>query len=429
MSGVFLLTFIVEVLLFPLALALATALLHRAVAQVRPGWRDNVVLRAAPHLAVLAGIASLLLQFSVFSYAAAQLDGDRFAQAYVDPGQVRVTQVSKRNLILIYAESMEETYGNPELFGTDLLAPLRQLGAQSFDSYREAPGTEWTIAAIVATQCGVPLSVYSEYDLKHRSDERVFLPGATCLGDLLQARGYRNVFLGGAPLSFSGKGAFLHDHGYQEAYGRTQWMQHGAKPHELNAWGLYDSALFERARDKLEALHASGQPFNLTLLTLDTHNPHGFLSPSCRDRGAKDFAGIVACSGAELAQFVKFAQAKGYLKDTVVVILGDHLAKPNPAEDKLRLQEKRRMLNLFLAQPRLQRTAQELAPFDMFPTLVELLGMQVDGGRLGLGFSAVSDRREVLSAERSGRDDLSSLRGSAVYRDLWRPRPATAAPQ
>lgn len=253
MSGIFLFTFVVEVLLYPLALAAVAAILHHAVAQVRPAWR-NTGLRAVPHLAVVAGIASLLLQFSVFSYAAAQLEGDRFAQAYVDPARVRLKDGDKRNLILIYAESIEDTYGNPDLFGTDLLAPLRQLGGQSFASYREAPGANWTIAAIVATQCGIPLSVYSEYDIKRRGQERVFLPGASCLGDILQARGYRNVFLGGAPLSFSGKGAFLRDHGYQESYGRTQWKQLGATAEELNVWGLYDSALFKRARDKLETL-------------------------------------------------------------------------------------------------------------------------------------------------------------------------------
>lgn len=426
MSGIFLFTCIVEVLLVPLALAAAAAWLHHGVAQLRPAW-GHKMLRAVPHLAVAAGIASLLLQFSVFSYAAAQLEGDRFAQAYVDPARVRLTDGAKRNLILIYAESMEDTYGNSDLFGTDLLAPLRELGGQSFASYSEAPGANWTIAAMVATQCGIPLSVYSEYDIKRRGQERVFLPGARCLGEILQARGYRNVFLGGAPLSFAGKGAFLRDHGYQESYGRRQWKELGAKAEEFNVWGLYDSALFKRARDKLQTLHASGQPFNLTVLTLDTHNPNGFLSPSCRNRGATEFAGIVACNSGELAQFVKFVQAKGYLKDTTVVILGDHLAKPNPVADKLQLEDKRRIFNLFIAQPQFRPSTQELIPFDMFPTLVELLGIDVDGGRLGLGFSGVADDLDEGPPQRVGMVDVATLRGSAAYRRLWRPRHQAAS--
>lgn len=419
MSEIFLFTFAVEVVLLALALAAVSALLHQAAAQARPAWRDNV-LRVVPHVALVVGIASVLMQFSAFSYAAAQLESDRFKAAYLDPALVRMKDGTRRNLVLIYAESMEETYSNPDLFAADLLAPLRQLGGQSFGSYLEAPGANWTIAAIVATQCGVPLSVYSEYDIKRRGNERVFLPGATCLGDLLQARGYRNVFLGGAPLAFSGKGAFLQDHGYQETFGRNQWMRLGAKPEEFNVWGLYDGALFERARDKLDALHASGQPFNLTLLTLDTHNPHGFLSPTCRSRGATDFEGIVACSSGELAAFVKFIQAKGYLKDTEVVILGDHLAKPNSVSDKLESEPKRRILNLFFGPTRIRPSGQALVAFDMYPTLVELLGIDVDGGRLGLGFSAMGDDHDApLPAQGVDRIDAAALRGSATYRNLW----------
>ncbi|MFC5496722.1 sulfatase-like hydrolase/transferase [Caenimonas terrae] len=426
MSTIFLFTFVVEVIAFPLLLAIAAALLHHVVAQVRPQWRKHV-LRALPHVALLVGVAALLMQFSVFSYAAAQLEGDRFAQAYVNPAAVRLTDGKPRNLILIYAESMEDTYGEKALFGNDLLAPLRKLGGTSFDSYQEAVGANWTMAAIVATQCGVPLTVYSEYDIKRRDGGRVFLPGATCLGDLLQARGYRNVFMGGAPLSFSGKGTFLRDHGYQEAYGRTQWKEQGVKATELNVWGLYDSALFERARNKLDALHASGQPFNLTLLTLDTHNPRGFLSPSCASRGAKDFEGIVACSSSALADFVTFARAKGYLKDTDVVILGDHLAKPNSAFDKLQQEGQRRIFNLFIAPTRMQPNARELVAFDIFPTVVEMLGTHVDGDRLGLGFSALAGSSDSLGIGRASRSDFASLRGSGVYRALWSPQHLPAA--
>jgi phosphoglycerol transferase len=358
----------------------------------------------------------------VFSYAAAHFEPDRFGAAYVDPARVAIKAGTPRNLVLIYAESLEETYGDRATFGRDLLAPLRALGGMSFAEYRQQPGATWTIAGMVATQCGAPLTVYTEQDRPRSPGQRVFLPGATCLGDLLRERGYRNVFLGGAPLSFAGKGSFLRDHGYHESYGREEWEASGIGPKEANVWGLYDSALLRRARAKLDQLHASGQPFNLTLLTLDTHNPHGFLSPECRARGALNFEGIVACNSAEIAEFVQYARDRGYLRDTVVVILGDHLAVPNPVWEKLEGAPRRSIYNQVIAPSEVQRNTDVVLPFDFFPTLMELAGFDVEGERLGLGYSAVGRIADGVRPAERGNLPLTGLHGSTVYRGLWEPR-------
>jgi phosphoglycerol transferase len=411
------------VLLFPALFALMAALTHTALVAYARRW-GRALLRALPALAGAAGLGALLMQFSVFSYARAQFEPDRFAQAYVDPRDVRMAPAAPRNLVLVYLESMEQTYGDTDVFERDLLASTRGLGGYSFPSFRMAAGASWTIAGMVASQCGVPLKVYTESDVRHDAPGKSFLPSASCLGDLLKARGYRNVFLGGAPLSFAGKGAFLSDHGYDEAWGREEWERAGATPDEFNQWGLYDSALFQRARKRLRELHAGGQPFNLTLLTLDTHNPFGFLSPSCRARGAADFAGIVSCASDQVAEFVRFIRLQGWLKDTVVVVIGDHLAKPNPVYEKLReVESERRIFNLFLADPLPAANTRELLAFDLFPTLAELTGLHVEGGRLGLGYAAVGalDVARPAVDVRERKWSVAALRGSEAYDALWEP--------
>ncbi len=414
MGELFLMTFVVELVLFPMAFAALAAFVHGRLTGHFGGW-PRLLVPLAPTLAIVAGVGLVLFHFSAFSYTAAQLAPDDFAGQYVDPRQVQMDAAKgRRNLILIYAESLEETYSDSTVFGRDLLASLQTVGGQRLGNYGPAPGTNWTIAGMVATQCGVPLRVYSEYDIKRQKGERVFLPRATCLGDVLQARGYRNVFMGGAPLSFAGKGSFLRDHGYAETHGRDEWEKSGIRPGELNEWGLYDSALFARAEARLEQLHASGQPFNLTLLTLNMHNPHGFMSNRCRNRGARDFEGIVVCSSDLLADFVRHVRSKGYLQDTTLVILGDHLAVPNPVYDKLARADARRIFNLVVTEPPLQLEQQELLPFDFYPTLVELAGFRVAGHRLGLGFSALGDVRRPPSG-------VPAVNGSSVYRQLWEP--------
>lgn len=419
MGELFALTLFAEVFAFPLAFALLATLLHEVLARRWPALARHVLPAAVP-LAVLAGLAALLLQFSLFSYAAAHLDTDRFAERFVDPHDVQLHDAGpRRNLVLIYVESLEEGYGDARHFGRDLLAPLKQLGGSRLAALRQVPGTTWTIAGMVASQCGVPLKVYSELDVKRADTGRSFLPGATCLGDVLRSHGWRNVFLGGAPLSFAGKGRFLRDHGYAETYGRDEWERAGVRSDEMNEWGLYDSALFERAKNKLAALHAAGEPFNLTLLTLDTHNPGGFLSPYCRQRGARTFADIVECTSVQVAQFVEFANDHGYLADTTIVIVGDHLAAPNPVYEELQRTGERQLFNLVVSDRMPAPLRRVLVPFDLYPTLLELLGLRPDGGRLGLGISAFSEAPPLQPTL-----PLAALTASDGYRQLWRHEPS-----
>src|SRR6185369_14833125 len=337
---IFLFTFLVECLGFPLLLALGSLALQSILSRLMSGYidrRGRLLSIGLPALVVCSGVVAMMLELSVFSWIGYQFADDRFADAFVDPAKAQFKPGRLKNLVLIYVESLEDTYGDARIWGRDLLTPLRDIGGASFADYRPAPGATWTIAGMVATQCGVPLRVVSQYDVKQSSSNApAFLPGATCLSDILHRYGYRNVFLGGAPLSFAGKGKFLKDHNYDAAYGREEWLKEGVQGNALGEWGLYDQELYAQARLKLAQLHASGQRFNLTLLTLDTHNPHGFLSPACRQRGVRSFEDIVECASGQAAEFVRFVEQSGYLQDTNVVVIGDHLAVSNTVYDRLR---------------------------------------------------------------------------------------------
>lgn len=423
---IFVLTFVAECLVFPLLLAAGATTAHRALALLaeRHAPRQRLVRgMVLPSLAACCGAIALMVKLSVFSWIGYHFADDRFAAAYVASGQVQFRPRAPKNLVLIYVESLEDAYGDARLWGRDLLQPLRAIGGTSFANYRPAPGATWTIAGMVATQCGVPLRVVSQYDLKPGPfNGPAFLPGATCLSDVLHGLGYRNVFLGGAPLSFAGKGRFLHDHRYDETYGREEWLRLGVAPAAFGEWGLYDEALYEQAKTMLARLHASGQPFNLTLLTLDTHNPHGFRSPGCRNRGARDFEGLVECAGHQLADFVRFIEQQGYLKDTNVVILGDHLAVSNPVYDTLSQVKDRRIYNRFISQSPPPANTGDILPFDLFPSIVEFLGIEVQGDRLGLGYSAFNAPEASRPGARLDELALPALAGSGSYARLWSAR-------
>jgi phosphoglycerol transferase len=373
----------------------------------------------------------LLNQVSFFAYAETWSGPDYFLAHYKDPQQVLLAGKNPRNLVLIYVESLDASYDNAHVFGRNLLHSLDApaLGGLSFDRYSQVPGTGWTIAGIASTQCGVPLEPVTFYDRNVQGEKlKHFLPGAVCLGDVLNDFGYRSIFMGGAPLSFAGKGQFFKDHHYAELYGRDEWIALGEKTEDMNGWGLHDDDLFRHAKTKLDQLEASGGRFNLTLLTLDTHyQGTDILSKTCVQHGVQKFEDLVECTADQVADFVDYIRQKGYLDNVDVVILGDHLAMSNPVIAQLNQVPDRHIFNLFVSKDLPKKRREDIVHFDLFPTILDLIGIRVQKGALALGYSGFSSPALLPCAA----DRLSDMRSglehpSSTYLDLWKPREESA---
>ena len=65
-----------------------------------------------------------------------------------------------------------------------------------FKNFNQTALTNWTIASIVATHCGIPLKNYGVFTFGEKKGKHLrtlfgmqkFLPKATCLGDLLKKK-------------------------------------------------------------------------------------------------------------------------------------------------------------------------------------------------------------------------------------------------
>lgn len=387
---------------------------------------------------VWLSVLSLAVSFSVFLYdinavasakALFKNETDQFASLFVDPAVVPLEQTNLKNLVLIYVESLEDVYAEKDVVGKDLLLPLSKLGerpnAFSFGNFLEMPGTNWTIAGIVGSQCGVPLKILSVFDGNQQGENvESFLPNAVCLGDILSEYSFRNVFMRGASMKFAGTGEFLSAHGYTELYGRERWLDMGYQKQHFNQWGLYDDDLFDEARLKVKELMRGDQPFNLTVLTVDMHPPHGFLSKKCGRMGFQGFEGIVECTAQQISDFVKFVDESGWSDDIRIVVMGDHFAfDGGPLNSKFNIAKTDRgIFNLFISSDdSLSKARDTVTHFDIFPTILEFMGFVVPSGRLGLGYSA-------LATDNSGPPDgyllelEAALRGpSETYKKLWLP--------
>ncbi len=288
-----------------------------------------------------------------------------FLRHYVRP-HIKSKGESK-NLVFIYAESLERTYFDENLF-PDLVRGLSELESESvsFTNIKQVAGTEFTIAGMVASQCGIPLFSPSHPNSMSSIDQ--FLPGALCLGDLLNTQDYHLVYYGGASLVFAGKGKFHSSHKFNEIYGLDELLPKLPGFVARNSWGLFDDSVFHLAFNRFSELAHSGKRFALFVLTLDTHHPTGTPSPSCKEQyqdGSNPILNAVACSDQLITQFIHQIRASPFGEDTVIVVASDHLAMRNTAYDLL---EKGKRRNLFMI----------MAPGDSEPVEIHKTGSTLD---------------------------------------------------
>lgn len=468
---------VVTGLVIPAAAVLVIALVAeksrrslRAHGLPRPGWRRGLARTTAVLLAVAvptAGSVYAADTIGVQEYAEAvireQVTGTSIADFYVAPelgdagstgGAVSEMQegpgsgsgaeggASQRNLIVIYLESMENAFADDEVFEQNMLAPVQRAtdGWAKIPKLRQYEGGGWTMSGIVATQCGIPLrSATAAGDTTELNKfgsaldaAEAYMPGATCLGDVLAGRGYRNVFLGGADATFAGKGAFLSTHGYDDVLDLREWRARG-ETETRDDWGLSDRRLFELARDEVDQLHDADQPFNLTMLSLDTHEqPHAY--DYCPVETEQAMTSITTCSMRQVAGFIDYLDGRGYLEDTTVVVMGDHLkaiGEMNSFWEEMQGMPDRSIFNRVWSPDGVDFARADIDQFSMYPTLIELAGVELPGHRAGVGVSALAPARmvapgSILDLDPDAYDAVVRSRASEFYRDIWRAKPAPA---
>ncbi|WP_253379651.1 phosphatidylglycerol--membrane-oligosaccharide glycerophosphotransferase [unidentified bacterial endosymbiont] len=319
-------------------------------------------------------------------------DGDPDFLAYYKEPAKKIAH-PKLNLVYIYGESLERTYFNSDTFPnlTPELGALKDEGID-FSRTMQLPGTDYTIAGMVASQCGIPL--FAPFEGNASASMSSFFPQNICLGDILKNSGYENYFMQGANLRFAGKDVFLKSHGFDHLYGSEELKTTVADPDYRNDWGFYDDTVLDETWKKFEALSRAGKRFSLFALTVDTHHPDGFISRTCKrksydinGKSNKSFS-AVSCSQEHIAALIEKIKASPYFKNTVIVVSSDHLAMKNSAWDELNKQDRS---NLFFVlrgdKPQQEVIATKRNAMDNGATVLDILG---GDNFIGLGRSTLS---------------------------------------
>lgn len=330
----------------------------------------------------------------------------------------RLVAAPGKNLVLIYLESVERIYWDPRVF-PGLMPNLDRLRDRGLDfpGFESFSGATYTIAGMFASQCGAPLfsSPFAGLDAVagNDTDTSTFHPKIACLGDVLHKAGYTQAYLGGAPIQFSNKGLFYSIHGYDEAVGLTQLEKQGHYKLAESGWGLYDSELFQIALARYRELETGRQPFNLSMITLDTHPPRGRASPGCPKYAANGNSMLQAvhCTDYLVGRFIDALSKEPNWKNTVVVVMSDHLMMRNDAEPLYPKGYHRRPALLVLNAGEGVRPAR-MYHMDVAPTLLDLLGV-----RTNATFIAGKDRS---APDSDGSELVDDAVADAVLRKaLW----------
>lgn len=387
-------------------------------------WTDQVLLHGKR-----TAIAALLLCLLCVNYNLEFVEFVRhqmvvttiYQNEYVEPREVQYQfPGQKRNLIYIFLESMEVTYTNANEGGAqpaDLIPELRGLAQEyvnfspngGFGGSHTLPGTTWTMAAMVGQTSGLPLKLPFDGE-KYYGDYSKMLPGAWALGDILEQAGYNQVLLMGSDSSFAGRGDYFRQHGNYRIDDYNTALEDGRLPagyHEW--WGYEDRKLFAYAKEELLRLAAEEEPFNLTMLTVDTHFEDGYVCPLCPDYNRDQYANVIRCSSHQVDEFVKWIQEQDFYENTTIVISGDHLSMDsnffNKLEDGYDRQVYNCIINPAVEDPTAHSKNRVFTTLDLFPTTLAALGVTFDSDRLALGTNLFSGTPTL--AEDLGLEELS----------------------
>ena len=341
------------------------------------------------------------------------IESNFFETLYVDPKEVDLEfPEEKRNLIYIFLESMESTYADKENGGAydiNYMPELTNLAKNNinFSSNNLVGGAHmaynasWTMAAMVSHTAGIPLKTVFNQDDVSTYEAGTTLPGAYSLGDILKKEEYRQYIMVGSDLTFGGRRNYFKNHGNYTEFDYYTAIEDGIIDEDYYVfWGYEDEKLFDYAKKELKEISKSDEPFNFTMLTVDTHFPDGYVDNSCKDIYDDNYLTSIDCSSEKLDEFINWIKKQDFYENTTIILVGDHLSMNTYSFDEIDPNYDRSVYNVFInsAVDTDCNKNRNFTTFDYYPTTLAALGVKIKGERLGLGTNLFSCK-ETLSEE------------------------------
>ena len=201
------------------------------------------------------------------------------------------------------------------------------------------------------------------------------------LASLLRDKGYHNEFIYGGESHFDNMRGFFLGNGFQQIVDQKDYPA----PKFVGSWGVSDEDLFDKTHERLEALHAAGEPFFMLMFSSSNHSPFEF--PDGRiervDQEKQTVDNAVRYADFALGQFIERARQSDYWENTLFLVVADHDTRVY---------------------------GDALVPIDKFhiPGVIRGCGHDAAAGR----FTRESDRPRADAALAHGRRQRTSLAGT-----------------
>lgn len=330
---------------------------------------------------------------------------DLIEKEYVDPKKTKVTfPDEKKNLIVISVESLEYSLFTksqngiwdyeviPELH--DLLEDKDSITFNQKKGMYMLQGSSYTTSSVVANNSAVPIKVGPER-IGYSKDN--YMSGAYTLGELLEKEGYTNEVISGAATAFGSMNLFYEQHGNFNIIDPDTLDKNGYKMSKSDRgnWGFNDKYIFEIAKDRLDTLSKDDKPFNLQLVTIDTHFVDGFVGDYSETKYSRQYENAYATTSKLIYDFVGYVKSQPYYEDTVIVILGDHLAMQSNFINNRMFDDRTIYFCIIDPDNREYKRDRIYTALDTYPTIVSLLNGNIEGDRLGLGVNLFSHEKTL----------------------------------
>lgn len=383
-------------------------------------------------LLLLGSIFFFLMSVHFFDYLSySKVNSTFIEENYIDPKNADITFEDKRNLILIFVESLETSLFNKNNGGYwdyDVIPELSNLlndkdsvvfyNKNKSQQLNMLSGSSWTTASLVTNNTAVPFKVSVDGNNYHSKN---FMNGSYSLGDVLKDNGYYNEVISGATTSFGGVAELYTRHGDFTIIDDKNSENYGFPlgPNDWGYWGINDNYLFQIAKERLNVISKNDQPFNLNIITIDTHFVDGFVGNYSETKFDEQYENVYATTSRLIYDFVAWVKKQPYYKDTTIMIVGDHLSMQNDFFDKRGATD--RYVYSCIINPRNKKgdfSNRVYTALDTYPTILYSIGAKIKGDRLGLGVNLFSNKKTL--AEEYGLQYLDSKlqERSSFYNDV-----------